>query len=173
MPGRSEAEVLAIEGFCGSPSAATYVPVFRLMVPQLVSYFRVRGAGTETAEDLSQDVMLKVYRQAHQLRDRNLFRPWLFRIARNTLMEERRQKRLPMEPDAEMSTLASRAVDPLAPAVLAQQLSALNEDEREVILLRYIDGFEYHEIAEMLSIPQGTVQWRVFQSRKKLTGQKS
>jgi RNA polymerase sigma factor (sigma-70 family) len=44
----------------------------------------------------------------------------------------------------------------------------LEPAEREMMLLRYLEGFEYHEIASMLNIPVGTVQWKIFHSKRKL-----
>ena len=44
----------------------------------------------------------------------------------------------------------------------------LGEDEREIMMLRYIDELEYHEISELVGLPQGTVQWKIFNAKKKL-----
>ncbi len=44
----------------------------------------------------------------------------------------------------------------------------LDELEQETMVLRFIEEWEYHEIAAVQAIPIGTVQWRVFNSKKKL-----
>jgi DNA-directed RNA polymerase specialized sigma24 family protein len=44
----------------------------------------------------------------------------------------------------------------------------LDPQERETMMLRFIEEWEYHEIADAQAIPIGTVQWRVFNSKKKL-----
>src|ERR1700691_4893059 len=59
--------------------------LFKLFSPQLVAFFRARGCELALAEDLSQEVMLTVYRKATQVRDRTRFRAWLFKVARNAL----------------------------------------------------------------------------------------
>jgi DNA-directed RNA polymerase specialized sigma24 family protein len=58
--------------------------LFKTFSPQLVAFFRSRGCAS-AAEDLAQEVMFIVYRKAEQIRDRSLFRAWMFKIARNTL----------------------------------------------------------------------------------------
>jgi RNA polymerase sigma-70 factor (ECF subfamily) len=58
--------------------------------------------------------------------------------------------------------------DPLLSAQFAEWMAFLEEDEREIMMLRYIDELEYHEIAELLGLPQGTVQWKIFNAKKKL-----
>jgi DNA-directed RNA polymerase specialized sigma24 family protein len=50
----------------------------------VVASFRSRGHEKAVAEDLAQEVMITVYRKAGQIRDRTLFRAWIFKVARNT-----------------------------------------------------------------------------------------
>ena len=47
-------------------------------------------------------------------------------------------------------------------------MTLLESNEREALTLRYVEGWEYHEIAAAKAIPIGTVQWRVFNAQKKL-----
>src|SRR5260370_35324920 len=61
----------------------SFTDLFNIFTPQLLAFFRRRGHELALAEDLAQEVMLTVYRKAEQIRDRRLFRAWLFRIARN------------------------------------------------------------------------------------------
>ena len=126
----------------------------------------MRGCRPPADEDLAQDVLFAVYRQSHQLRSRNLFRPWLFSIARNALLQYRRKHRV--ENYSEIGNAGSPAADPLAGLQFRQWMAALNPDEQEALTLRYVEGLEYHEIAAVLGIPMGTVQWRVFQAKRKL-----
>src|SRR5258706_9834035 len=62
----------------------SFTALFRVFSPQLVAFFRSRGRDVVLAEDLAQEVMLTVYRKAGQIRDRTLFRAWMFQIARHT-----------------------------------------------------------------------------------------
>src|ERR1700688_3023896 len=71
--------------FLEAPDEDSFADLFKIFTTQLVAFFRTRGCELALAEDLSQEVMLTVYRKATQIRDRTLFRAWLFKVARNTL----------------------------------------------------------------------------------------
>src|SRR6266478_1735232 len=71
------------DGFLDHPNEESFTRLFHIFTPQLVAFFRRRGHELGLAEDLAQEVMLIVYRKAGQIRDRALFRAWLFKIARN------------------------------------------------------------------------------------------
>jgi RNA polymerase sigma-70 factor, ECF subfamily len=149
----------------------SFADFFRLFNPQLVAFFR--SAGCELAQDLAQEVMMVVYKKAGQLRDRSLFRAWFFTIARNALCRHhhKRTREIGTVGLAEVPKyLISR--DNKSPATSAfefrQWMTFLERPEREALTLRFIEDWEYHEIAAAKSIPIGTVQWRVFNAKKKL-----
>src|SRR5882724_7241286 len=73
------------ETFLEAPNDESFANLFNTFTPQLVAFFRARSCGPALAEDLAQEVMFTVYRKAAQVRDRALFRAWLFKIARNAL----------------------------------------------------------------------------------------
>src|ERR1700722_14016888 len=78
--------------FLDKPNADSFADLFSTFSPQLVAFFRVRGCELDLAEDLAQEVMFTVHRKAAQVRARALFRPWLFKIARNTLCRHYRKQ---------------------------------------------------------------------------------
>src|ERR1700731_1994962 len=77
-------EAAVTERFLDAPNQESFAELFKAFTPQLVAFFRARGCQA-MAEDLAQEVMFTVYRKADQIRDRSLFRAWMFKIARNTL----------------------------------------------------------------------------------------
>src|SRR5260370_42097645 len=81
MTNSRECEV--VEQFLNQADEDSFNALFHMFSPQLVAFFRRRGHEKDIAEDLAQEVMLTVYRKAGQLRDRKLFRAWLFKVARN------------------------------------------------------------------------------------------
>src|ERR1700685_1186139 len=83
--GRPHREVAAAETFLKSPTNESFTELFLTFTPQLVSFFRSHGCRLDLSEDLSQEVMLTVYRKVAQLRDRTRFRAWLFTIGRHAL----------------------------------------------------------------------------------------
>jgi len=146
--------------------------MFHAVMPRMLTYFRSHGCGRELAEDLAQEVMITVYTQNSGLRSPALFRPWLYRIARNTFLQWLRRKGRQVETlglDAAVWQVESRSPDPLHKLQFSQWMSELDNDERQIMVLRYVEEMEYHDIAEVLGLPLGTVQWKIFNSKKKLT----
>ena len=151
----------------------SFKALFHVFSPQVVAFFRRRGHEKGVAEDLAQEVMLTVYRKAGQLRDQKLFRAWLFRVARNAAFRylAQRTREVPTVDVAEIGdSVPAPSRNPLGPATeFNQWMTFLDAQERETMTLRFVEEWEYHEIAAAQAIPIGTVQWRVFNSKKKLS----
>jgi len=160
------------ERFLEQADDDSFNALFRVFSPQLVAFFRRRGHDNGVAEDLAQEVMLTVYRKAGQLRDHKLFRAWLFKVARNAACRHfaQRTREVPTVDVADISDFVPAPNrNPLGPATeFNDWMKFLDAQEREAMALRFIEGWEYHEIAAAKAIPIGTVQWRVFNSKKKL-----
>jgi RNA polymerase sigma factor (sigma-70 family) len=171
---RSMHEERVTEQFLDAPDECTFADIFKVFTPQLLAFFRSRGCGTSVAEDLAQDVMLTVHLKASQLRERKLFRAWLFKIARNTLNHHYRKQAVGVETVnlADVADqLAASHMPAATPAFEFQRWTAfLNSREQEFMRLRFIEQWEYHEIAAAHAVPIGTVLWRVFNAQKKLAG---
>jgi RNA polymerase sigma-70 factor, ECF subfamily len=163
----------AAEEFLESPSEASFGVLFRTFTPQVTSFFRARGCELSVSEDLAQEVMFTVYRKADQLRDRTLFRAWLFKIARSVLCRHYGKRSREVETigleNLSDRVLASSHKSAGTPAFeFLDWIGFLDQREQEALRLRFIEEWEYHEIAEAQEIPIGTVQWRVFNAKKKL-----
>ena len=160
------------ERFLEQADAESFNAVFRVFSPQLVAFFRRRGHEKGSAEDLAQEVMLTVYRKAGQVRDHKLFQAWLFKVARNAASRyfAKRTREVPIVDVAGICDfLPAPNCNPFGPATeFNDWMKFLNAQERETMTLRFIEEWEYHEIAAAQAIPIGTVQWRVFNSKKKL-----
>lgn len=117
--------------------------------------------------------MLTVYRKAAQVRDRGLFRAWLFKIARNTLCchygkQTREVETVNFEETSDGLVPASVKPPGIPAFEFLRWMAILDSGEREIMELRFIEQLEYHEIATARQLPIGTVQWRVFNAKKKL-----
>src|SRR3984957_16985038 len=161
------------EKFLESPDDQSFAEVFRVFTPQLVAFFRSRGCELALSKDLTQEVMLTVYRKAAQIRDRSLFRAWLFKIARNALCRQYGKQAREVETVDMANVVGGLVASNIKPAgtpafEFHDWMAFLESREREALTLRFVEEWEYHEIAAAKNIPVGTVQWRVFNAKKKL-----
>lgn len=166
-------EEAVTKNFLGTPNEDSFGDLFKTFTPQLVAFFRARSCDLALAEDLAQEVMFTVYRKASQIRDRTLFRAWLFKIARNALCrhygkQSREVDTVDLADVADRSVAASHKPAATPAFEFMHWMAFLDSREREVMKLRFIEQWEYHEIAAAQAIPIGTVQWRVFNAKKKL-----
>ena len=166
-------EAAVTQKFLATPNEDSFSDLFNVFTPQLVAFFRARNCELALAEDLAQEVMLIVYRKAAQIRDRTLFRAWLFKIARNALCRHYGKQTREVETidlaDVTDRLVAASHKPATTPAFeFLHWMAFLNSHERDAMKLRFIEQWEYHEIAAAKNIPIGTVQWRVFNAKKKL-----
>jgi len=170
---RTLREGRVIETFLESPNEESFAAMFQDFTPQLVAFFRPCGCEFALSEDLTQEVMLTVYRKAAQIRDRSLFRAWLFKIARNALCRQYGKQSREVETVDLANVAGSLVASSNKPAGTSAfeflvWMTFLGSSEREALTLRFVEEWEYHEIAAAKKIPIGTVQWRVFNAKKKL-----
>lgn len=171
---KSSREYVAADQFLNNPTEESFAALFKVFNPQLLSFFRCRTREFSSAEDLAQEVMLTVYTKASQIRDRTLFRGWLFKIAHNALCRHYAKLTREIETvnlaDVEHALATANEKQAGTPAFeFRDWITFLDEREREAMILRFVEQWEYHEIAAAQAIPIGTVQWRIFNSKKKLT----
>lgn len=160
-----------IERFLASPGEETFRGACEWLAPRLLRYFRSRGCDEAVAEELTQDVLFAVFRHSASLRDRALFRGWLYKVAKNALlMRVRRERRTVDVMALDDARETARAASPETGS-FAEIVAGLAPDEREILTLRYVDDLDYGEIAAALEIPVGTAKWRVFNCKTKLAVQ--
>ena len=139
----------------------------------------------EDARDLTQEAFVKAYRNLQGFRLEASFYTWLYRIAMNLAIDHtRKRKRREVAgfdesvatKDADGGIDAVHHGDSPSKALERKQLlrrimdgmQKLSDDQRQVILLREVEGLSYKEISEVMEIPEGTVMSRLFYARKKL-----
>jgi RNA polymerase sigma-70 factor, ECF subfamily len=134
------------------------------------SYMMRQGADAATAEELTQETLLTVWRKAGLYSaEKGGAAAWIFTIARNLRIDRLRKEVVWYELSDEMQqTIPSSdpAVDDLVSERQRQKrvramLKELSPDQREVVTLAYIDGLSHSQIAERLSLPLGTVKSRM------------
>ncbi len=148
--------------------------MFQKLYAPLCRYFIVRGLDPSTAEELAQDVLLTVYRRSSELRNPLCFTGWLYQVARNRLLQHARKR------NTSPQSLTGREGEDYLPVRVAagfqlaeeselfDWIQALDEDEREICLMRYLDDLDYQSIGDALQLPMGTVKWKLHQVKKKI-----
>ena len=138
----------------------------------------------QDAEDMAQEAFLKAYNSLDSFRGDSKFSVWLYRIVSNVCLDFlRRQKRRPatslsVEDDEGEDVQLDIPDDSQSPQELLERkltreavrqgLAQLPEEQRQILLLREIQGLSYEEIGLALSLEPGTVKSRIFRARKRL-----
>jgi RNA polymerase sigma-70 factor (ECF subfamily) len=129
----------------------------------------------QLAEDAAQETFIKVWLELGSFRPQACFRNWLYRIAINTAIDMlRKQKRIlpgPMEDYHLMDPQPgpeARFVQNERTALVQKITLSLPDTSRAVLILREYEGLSYHEIADALNIPLGTVMSRLNHARSLL-----
>ena len=148
--------------------------LMRKYYPRILNFAYRFSGSRQLAEDLTQDVFMKVYRSAARYRPRSKFQTWLYTIAKNTCLNELRRKRaqvlsLNEGPRTDGSELSKELPDPAAdPATEflqketeAQVRAAINDlsaKQKIAVILRRYEGFTYAEIASTLDVTEKAVK---------------
>jgi len=145
-------------------------PVFR--------FFYRLGCPPDRVEDLTEEVLVAVYRQRHRYDPGRPFAPWLFGIARLVWKEYRRQLGRELSYAVPLSATRDMAASDRSPADLAEAreeaevvrraIECLPEDERAAFILRHYQGLSYAEITQALQAPLGTVKWWIHEGVRHL-----
>ena len=137
----------------------------------------------DEAEDLTQDIFLKIFKALATFDRRANFQTWIISISRNLCIDHYRsvrKERQTMARDVEMADLqpASTERGPYAAAehqdlraMLRQALEALPPTLRTAVVLRDLQELSYQEIADKLGLPEGTVKSRINRGRIELAEQ--
>ncbi|MGI8673106.1 MAG: RNA polymerase sigma factor [Luteitalea sp.] len=138
----------------------------------------------DEAEDLTQDIFVKIFRSLHTFDRRANFQTWLISVSRNLCIDHYRSVRKERETisrdidSREMATATRAEPGPLAGierddqrALLRLALNQLAPTLRSAVLLRDIRELSYQEIAVLLALPEGTVKSRINRGRTELARQ--
>lgn len=141
----------------------------------------VRMAGPQEADDLMQETFMKAYANIGTFSGASAFYTWLFQIALNTARSFRRKRSpvtLSVEEEENGNPFDRMVSDNPGPDAAAEKdeqivqvqaaLGQLDDEDREVILLREIEGQAYEDMAASLSISTAAVRSRLHRARKRL-----
>jgi RNA polymerase sigma-70 factor (ECF subfamily) len=135
---------------------------------------RLVGGDRSLAEDLTQEVFLRVYQGLPKFSLRSKFTTWLFQVTKNRVLDELRA--------SERRPRALVAIDDIAPLevldapierleeidALWRAVQELSTDLKMALLLRDVVGLSYTEIADSLEVTLATVKWRIYKAREEV-----
>ncbi len=144
------------------------VDAYRLPV---FNYVLRTVADRELAEDLTQEVFLRVWKSLPSFGHRAQLSTWLFQVAKNVILDSVRARE-----SRPRTTELVPEVTPAVSDVSAEQgetirelwaaVEELNIDLRTALLLRDVVGLSYNEIADTLEVTLATVKWRIYKARE-------
>ena len=177
---RSDAEI--VQAVLGGDVNAFEALVLRYQKKVYNTVLRLTGDSVQ-AEDLSQEVFLKIFRGLSSFRGESSFSTYIYRVAANTAIDALRRREAPTvslsaeNEEGEEFELALPDPGPLPVELLESRerrqairaaIDALPEHHRTVILLRELDGMSYQDIAKVMGLTEGTVKSRINRARARL-----
>lgn len=180
-PERDDADLVRLVLAGDAEAFRTLVERYRVRLYRFVERYT---NDAEDARDVTQEVFLKVHAALDSYDPRYKFSTWLFRIAGNAAIDHLRRRKarpisleLPVDEDGETRAAEPRETrpDPFEDLsrrrlreALAEAISRLPDDYRELISLRHYGEMPYEEIAELKGMPLGTVKNKLFRARQAL-----
>ena len=143
--------------------------LYRRYHPRLYGYLRRLLSDPGTVEEVLDDVMLVVWKDARKFRGNAAVSTWIFGIAYRkalTAMRSDCRYQAPLDRRADLSTISSQSSE--RDEWIGAALMRLSPDHRQVVELTYFSGFSYREIAEIAGCPVNTVKTRMFHARRRL-----
>lgn len=139
--------------------------LYETYYPKIYNYSFMQLGDVHTAEDLASDVMLKMIESIHTFKFRGLpFGAWVFRIARNRLIDLHRRRKRRGEVDLS-ETLSTALANPQALAERALErgqlqvaLKHLTDEQRQVIVLKFIEGFDNRSAGRIMGRSEGAIK---------------
>ena len=148
---------------------------------KLLRYIRrISNVGLEEAEDILQNIFIKVYLNLNDFDDSLKFSSWVYRIAHNEVIDNYRKRQARPQlldadiKDSQIKELASgtNLLEELAHQELKQEISAaisqIDIKYQEMIVLKYLEEKDYQEISDIIKKPLGTVASRMNKAKAEL-----
>jgi len=146
-----------------------FAEIYGLYQPRLYGYLRRLLPNPATVEEVLDDVMFVVWKDARKFRGRSAVSTWVFGIAYRKAMTAIRSEgryQAPLDRSADAHAVADEP--PQDMEWIRAALTHLSPDHRQVVELTYFSGFSYREIADIASCPVNTVKTRMFHARRRL-----
>ena len=167
----SKRDALWLERIATDRDAQALSALFDVYTPKLKGWLMARGAADATAEDVVQDVMLKVWTGARMFDPTKAsFATWVYRMTRNKWIDhQRKHGRMDVRDPEVMKTIADEEVDSAEVGFMAQErtdwlaeeIGRLTSSQQQAIRMAYMQFMTHKEIADATGLPLGTVKTRI------------
>jgi RNA polymerase sigma-70 factor, ECF subfamily len=151
---------------------AAFAELVERYSPRLRYFLRKLLSSADGAEDALQDVWLDALRHLPRLAAPAALRTWLYRIARDRAFGRLRKRKLAQQPFDEQQVVDCQseevAISPEEVAAVHAALDRLPTEQREVLVLRFLENLSYEEIARVVGCQLGTVRSRLHYGKQAL-----
>lgn len=165
MIDQRKAEELLLQTASGDKEAFTQL--YDMTARQVYSFLLSMVGDPSRTDDFFQETYIHIYLRAGKYAPKGHPLAWMITLAKHLVLDGLRGKKsaLPLMEDAAAPDPAEKSVDRI---LLAQLLSGLEEEERQMVTLHDIVGLTHREVAGILKMPLGTVLWKYSKAMKKL-----
>jgi RNA polymerase sigma-70 factor (ECF subfamily) len=165
---RTRDEWIALRCQAGEPGS--FEELVATMERPLLYYVAKLTGSEESALDVLQEVWIRAFRGIHKLKEPGALRAWLYRIAHGIAVDRIRSNSSRERAEETHSEAFQEAVDPSFAeedsVAVHQALNELEPDQREVLVLHFLEEFSLAEISGIIGRPEGTVKSRLHYARK-------
>ena len=153
-----------------------FLRIYDHFMPRLCLYLRGAGLPEAIAEELAQDAMLRLWQNAGGYDpNRSAVSTWLFRIARNLMIDRQRRERIRPQPAGEAIAIEpvsepSATEDHADHVQLQRRIDALSPVQARLIRMSYFEAKSHQDIASELGLPLGTVKSHLRRAFLRLQG---
>lgn len=157
---------------CQAGDEGAYRELVDRYTPRLTYYLRKLVPQRDRIDDLLQETWIDVFRQLPRLQAAAAFAVWIYRIAHGKAARDwRTLSRFPMERVAPEPQIAEDDEAPFSPDQAERIHSALDQltpEQREVLVLRFLENLSYEQIAQVIGSNIGTVRSRIYYGKQAL-----
>src|SRR5215471_12630645 len=149
-------------------SQAAFEALFERYREPVWRFFRRRTPDAGVAQELAQDTFVALLEGARRYQKQGMFRSYLFGVAYNVLLADRRKRAHRTTEPLDIDPPSAYGADHDTVIWIRQAMAAVDDDDREILMLREYEELSYQEIADVRGIPLNTVRSQLFRARMAL-----
>lgn len=122
----------------------------------------------EDSEDITEDIFIKVYFKIDKFdKNKGSFKTWLFKIAKNTIYNKLKERKMvKISYDDIYSDKEDIDLNIENNEIIQNAINKLKKDQKTIILLHYMEGLKYREIAKTLNMPENTIKTKIRRAKE-------